>query len=125
MRASKSIWQMVLMTCFIVGCSKPQVTEVAGHYVAKRPFGSELLTLHPDGSYAQVYSNSSGLQTNLGKWKYDPADPGLALQHAWMFDYHGYLVRTTAWYLDVRRSFSGVKLCCPDNDDPFYRQRTP
>ena len=76
---------------------------------------------YTDAGFTQVYSNSSGLHTNLGKWKYDPAEPNLALQHAWMFDYHGSLVRTTAWYLDVRRSSGGMKLCCPDNDDPFYR----
>ncbi len=113
------------MACFIAGCSKPQVAEVAGQYLAKRPFGSELLALRADGSYTQVYSNSSGLHTNFGKWQYDPAEPSLTLQHAWMFDYHGWLVHTTTWNLDVRRSPSGVKLSCTDNDDTFYRHRTP
>jgi hypothetical protein len=116
---------MVLLSFFIAGCGKPQVTEVAGRYSAKRPFGSELLTLQPDGSYVQVYSNSSGLQTNLGKWEYDPAEATLVLRRAWMFDYHLMGARTTAWYLDVSRSLSGLKLYCGDNDDPFYRHRTP
>ena len=125
MRIFESIWLTVLVACVVAGCGKPRVTELAGRYSAKRPFGSELLTLQPDASYVQVYSNSAGLQTNLGKWEYDPAEPTLVLRRAWMFDYHLMGVRTTAWYLTVSRRLSGTKLYCGDNDDPFYQHRTP
>jgi hypothetical protein len=59
---------------FMIGCSfKLSTEEVYGTYVAKYPFGTDVLKLNRDGSFVQTIDiESEPTQTAKGQWSFDP-----------------------------------------------------
>jgi hypothetical protein len=64
---------LLFAVCTVVACSKSVPPEkLPGTYVATYEFGTETLTLNPDGSFTQrVDINNESPLTVSGTWKFD------------------------------------------------------
>jgi hypothetical protein len=93
-----------VLVCAVVSCKKATSANIAGNYTAARPHGFETLELKTNGTYVQVFTNSTLARTNFGQWTFQP--PTLTLKSALMFD-DGFgrpatPVVTNDWKLSVR-----------------------
>jgi len=99
---------ILVLTCTGLSCKKATSTNIAARYTAERPHGFELLELQTNGTYVQVFTNSTLARTNVGQWTLEP--PILTLKSALMFD-DGFgrpatPVVTNDWKLKVRYLFN-------------------
>ena len=107
MRTTTAIMVLAL-ACTAISRKKPTTTNIAGRYTAQRPHGFETLELQTNGSYVQVFTNSTLARTNVGQWTFLP--PTLTLKSALIFD-DGFgrpatPVVTNDWLLKVRYLFN-------------------
>jgi hypothetical protein len=74
MNMSRKIIFLTVIGMLIASCLNSVPPEkVGGTYVASYPFGSETLTLDPDGSFIQrVEVQGEAPLTISGTWKFDP-----------------------------------------------------
>jgi hypothetical protein len=91
-----------------VSCKKATSNNLPGRYTSDRSHGFESLELKSDGTYVQVFTNSTLARTNVGQWTFKP--PTLTLKSALMYD-DGFnrpaaTVATNDWPLKVRRLFN-------------------
>ena len=93
------------VACAGLSCRKAKTTDLAGRYTADRSHGFESLELKADGTYVQVFTNSSVARTNIGQWVFQP--PTLTLKNALVFDdgsnHPVAAVLTNDWQLKVTR----------------------
>lgn len=91
-----------------LSCNKPTSTNLVGRYKAERSYGLEFLELRTNGTYVQVFTNSTTLQTNIGTWTLQP--PTLTLKSALIFDdglnRPATHVVTNDWRLDTKWVFN-------------------
>ena len=95
---------LVALACAALSCKKATPTNIAGRYTAERPHGFETLELKTNGTYVQVFTNSTLARTNVGQWTFQP--PTLTLKSALIFD-DGFgrpatPIVTNDWQLKVR-----------------------
>lgn len=95
---------ILALACIAVSCKKPTSADIAGRYTAERPHGFESLELGTNGTYVQVFTNSTVARSNAGQWTFQP--PILTLKGALLFD-DGFgrpatPVVTNDWKLKVR-----------------------
>src|SRR4051812_33719896 len=100
--------------CLLSACSKPKPSEIPGIYSAQRSYGTETLSLRPDGTYLQVFRSGSSTRTNTGKWMFHPEQSFVSLENALVFD-DGWgrketIIETCTWGLDVERDQGVVSL---------------
>ncbi len=96
------------LVCAALSCKKPTTTTITGRYTAERPHGFETLELQTNGTYVQIFTNSTLARTNVGQWTFQP--PILTLKSALIFD-NGFgrpatPVITNDWKLKVRFLFN-------------------
>ncbi len=94
----------IAFSCATLSCKKASSMNIVGRYTAERPHGFESLELATNGTYVQVFTNSTVLRTNVGQWTFQP--PILTLKSALIFD-DGFgrpatPVLTNDWKLKVR-----------------------
>ena len=103
MRAS-TFAAILALACSGFSCRKAKSTDLPGRYTAERSHGFESLELKTNGTYLQVFTNSTLARTNVGLWTFQP--PTLTLKGALMFDDGFDLpaspVVTNDWQLKVR-----------------------
>jgi hypothetical protein len=98
----------VVLACTALSCKKATTSNIAGRYTAERPHGFESLELATNGTYVQVFTNSTLVRTNVGQWTFQ--QPVLTLKSALIFD-DGFgrpatPVVTNDWKLKVRYLFN-------------------
>ena len=81
---TESLIAIVALTCTTLSCKKATPTNIVARYTAQRPHGFETLELMSNGAYVQVFTNSTMVRTNIGKWTLQP--PILTLKSALIFD---------------------------------------
>ena len=99
-----SVIAIVTLACTGMSCKKATSADIVGRYTAQRPHGFESLELKTNGTYVQVFTNSTLSRTNVGQWTFQ--QPILTLKSALMFD-DGFgraatPVVTNDWKLKVR-----------------------
>ena len=60
------IFIFILFLLVLLGCSKSD--DYIGTYVRKHKYGIESVTLYPDHSFLQIYTDKDRLDSNVGKW---------------------------------------------------------
>src|SRR5258708_11843662 len=94
----------LVLACAVVSCKKATSANIVGNYTAQRPHGFERLELKTNGTYVQVFTNSTLVRTNVGQWAFQP--PTLTLKSALMFDdgfgHPATPVVTNDWQLKAR-----------------------
>jgi hypothetical protein len=99
---------LVAMACTTLSCKKATSMNIVGRYTAQRPHGFETLELMTNGAYLQVFTNSTMVQANIGKWTLQP--PILTLKSALIFDdgfgHPAIPLVTNDWKLMVRYLFN-------------------
>ena len=58
-----------LLSCYKWGRVRVSNSELPGNYSAEFEAGKEILILHSDGTYDQIFSSSTRAFTNRGRWK--------------------------------------------------------
>ena len=110
----------LVLACAALSCSKATPTSLAARYAALRPHGFETLELKTNGTYVQVFTNSTLVRTNIGQWTFRP--PILTLTNALLFD-DGFgrpasPVVTNDWQLKARH-FLNIWLLEDRQNEPF------
>ena len=75
---------VLVLACAALSCKKATSANIVGNYTAERPHGFERLELKTNGTYVQVFTNSTLARTNVGQWTFQP--PTLTLKSALIFD---------------------------------------
>lgn len=95
---------MLAVACTGLSCKKAKSTDLPGRYTSDRSHGLESLELKADGTYVQVFTNSTLVRTNVGQWTFQP--PTLTLSALLFddgFDHPVSAVVTNDWQLNVTR----------------------
>lgn len=122
---------VMLVSLPTIGCSShPTLNELDGRYESRRSFGTEVLTLRPDGTFLQVI-NVAGRGNPLsceGKWTYDPVQGSVGLYGAIVTDDgFGQLPEDLSpdmgrWGLVARTGFGGLVLSWNPDHDLLFRK---
>jgi len=115
---------LVALACMAVSCKKPQAADVPGQYNRLRTQGGGFLDLRADGTYVQVYSNSTVLRTNLGQWAFQAKPPALVLRNALIIDdgpgHPATMAVTNGWKLNASL-LAGLLIFEDPGAEPFAR----
>jgi hypothetical protein len=77
MNATASRLALVAGLLVMTGCLSVQQTELPGSYVAEYDFGTDTLTLKPDGTFMQDIDIHQGDRiSSTGRWEYRLDDTG-------------------------------------------------
>ncbi len=116
---------LLVLSCTVLSCKKATSVNLAGRYTAERPHGFELLELGTNGTYVQIFTNTSLARTNLGQWTFQ--QPILTLKGALMFDdgfgHPATPIATNDWQLKPRYLFNIWVL--EDRQNEPFSQVTP
>jgi hypothetical protein len=99
---TKNLIAIFLLSCTALSCKKPTSANIIGRYTAERPNGFEMLELQTNGTYVQVFTNTTTARTNVGVWTLQP--PTLTLKRALMFGAPS--VATNDWRLTTKYVFN-------------------
>ena len=115
---------LVALACMAVSCKKPQAADVPGQYNRLRTQGGGFLDLRADGTYVQVYSNSTVLRTNLGQWAFQAKPPALVLRNVLIIDdgpgHPATMAVTNGWKLNASL-LAGLLIFEDPGAEPFAR----
>ena len=103
----------------MLSCKKPTLSNIIGRYTAERPTGLETLELQTNGTYVQIFTNSTTARTNVGAWTLQ--SPTLTLKSALMFG--ATPITTNDWQLTTKYVFNIWVL--GDGQNEAFSQVTP